>query len=228
VTGDVGFGGLSGSGDSNGSKISTTQTASSQGTSNTQGKTCESPGAVISRMSSQNGVCGNTSCTKLSGCNYKQYESVIATYTGNDTRLKKMAIVVLCIESGGNQRASNNNPDGTYDCGLMQINQKAPCTDSSFNIEYNIQKGVDKLRYALSKSSQVYPGVPVEATVFSSYNCCSNGTIPGSPSNDCTPQAGFPSTLPKWACPINPGEGKYNMCSVKSYACEASACFNQL
>jgi hypothetical protein len=40
--------------------------------------------------------------------------------------------------------------------------------------------------------------------------------------------SGFPSSIPKWACPINPGTADLNMCSVKSYVCELSSCLNSL
>ena len=84
------------------------------------------------------------------------------------------------------------------------------------------------MKQKISASSQIYQNIPVETGPFSAYNCCANKTIPNSPSADCTPANGFPFSIPKWACPINPGEGDFNMCSVKSYACELSVCMKQL
>lgn len=227
VTGDVGLDGLRTGGASSTPVVGTGgQVGSGAGAGS--GIMCESKESVIGKMTSSGGVCSGITCTKLSGCNYSTYIPLIDKYTPGNTLLKKMTIVAICVESGGNKTASNKNPDGTYDCGLMQVNQPGACDISSFDPEINIQKGVSRLKEKISNNNVSYPGVPVEATIFSAYNCCSNGTVTSAPSVDCTTASGFPSALPKWACPINPGEGAFNMCFVKKYSCEALACLNAL
>ena len=230
VTGEVGLGDLKVSGSSSGGGVARVipVTTTQGGTvSNTSSRSCESKDAVISRIQSGD-ACGGVSCTALSGCNYQQYLPIIEQVTGGDNQLRKMAIVTMCRESKANANAQNKNSDGTYDCGLMQINSRTPCDASIMSPSTNIQAGVQTLKTAINIGSQVYPGFPVEGNVFANYNCCSNGTKPSAPSADCTPASGFPSSIPKWGCPINPGTSDYNMCSVKNYACDLVACLKQL
>ncbi len=216
-----------------GSSSVITQQPTVTGTVSTAGsggntRTCESKESIITKMQSPGGVCAGTTCTVLSGCNYQQYNSYIDQAVGGDTKLKKMIIVTMCKESRGKVDANNRNENGTYDCGLMQVNQAGPCDASILDPATNIARGVAAMKEKINNTRQTYPNIPEETGPFSSYNCCANGTIPNAPSNDCTQAAGFPFTLPKWACPINPGDGAFNMCSVKSYVCELSVCMNQL
>jgi hypothetical protein len=192
-------------------------------------RSCTSVDAVKASLTSSSGICGNTSCTVLSGCNYQQYLPIIERETNGDTQLKKMIIVTMCKESRGRESAQNRNTNGTFDCGLMQIN-KSSCDQTILAPDANIREGVRLMKQKIS-AVQRYPviqNVPVTGNIFASYNCCANGTIPAAPSADCTPANGFPANFPKWACPLNPGEGTFNMCAVKSYACELTACLNQL
>lgn len=39
----------------------------------------------------------------------------------------------------------NKNPNGTYDCGYLQINQKTPCTAKSFDVAYQVESAYKKL-----------------------------------------------------------------------------------
>jgi hypothetical protein len=228
VTGDVGLeklktGGVVAVGGSNG----TTQDTSNHSSSGGSVKTCEQPSTIINNLSSSGGLCGNATCNALTNCNYEQYLPYIDKEIGNDAKLRKMVIVIMCKESKAKANSENQNGD-SFDCGLMQINQKTKCDQAILDPATNIQKGVSLLREKIRMSRQIYPGVPDEASVFASYNCCANGTPPNAESVDCTKQNGFPSKVPKWACPINPGESSYNMCSVKSYACELTSCLNSL
>ena len=111
----------------------------------------------------------------------------------------------------------------------MQVNQSTPCDSSSLDPQTNIARGVSKMKEKINSSSasQTYPNIPAEAGVFASYNCCANGTAPNSESASCKTSDGWPS-IPKWACPIDPGTGSSNMCAVKAYACELSACLEKL
>jgi hypothetical protein len=134
----------------------------------------------------------------------------------------------MCKESRAQVNAAGNNPNGTFDCGLMQINQPTPCDATILNPAENIRRGVALMKEKIRLTSQTYQNIPAETGPFSSYNCCANGTVPNAPSADCTTANGFPFAIPKWACPINPGESSSNMCTVKNYACELSVCMKQL
>ena len=174
------------------------------------------------------GICANTSCSLTACTTNSQYKTMIQNIAGSNW---KMALVLMCKESGGNKDAQNKNPNGTYDCGLMQVNQAAPCDATVLDPQRNIEAGVAKLQEKINSSVNAaqYPNIQVrpETAIFTAYNCCANGTIPNSPSVSCAQSDGWPS-MPKWACPIDPGEGKYNMCGVKAYACDLTACLTQL
>ncbi len=225
LTGDVSLEGLRNG--QFGSSINTTGVLTSSGSVGST-KACESPENVKTKINSPDGVCGGAICTALSGCSYQQYLPIIDQETSGDTTLKKMIIVTLCKESSARVDVQRKNADGTFDCGLMQINQKTPCDAAILVPSTNIKEGVRLMKQKISYTNQIYPGFPREAGIFSSYVCCSNGTVPNSQSADCTSANGFPSAVPKWACPINPGTGEFNMCSVKGYACELTACMKQL
>jgi hypothetical protein len=231
VSGTVGLDGLRANGNGGGIVQTGASGVTSTGYSGTS-RACDSTQAVLTKIQSSGGLCGGTTCTVLSGCLYNNYMSVIDQATGGDSNLKKIVIVTMCKESRGIPDAKNQNPDGSYDCGLMQINQKKPCEQnpSPASQEANIRAGVAKIKEALTTASHyaLVAGVPTQGGAFASYNCCSNGTKPAEPSADCTPANGFPTNFPKWACPINPGGSQYNMCSVKGYACELTACLGAL
>ena len=133
----------------------------------------------------------------------------------------------MCKESGARKDEQNKNPNGTYDCGLMQINQPTPCDAGILDTHTNIERGVSTMRSKIAAAGRLYTNIPAEAGVFASYNCCANGTVPNSESVSCKTSDGWP-TIPKWACPIDPGTGDFNMCGVKAYACELTACLKQL
>lgn len=224
LVGDVGLDGLR---VSRGVYTNGNMTFSPSGTS----RACESKESVVSSLSSPSGLCGNTTCSVLSGCNYQKYLATIKEESLRQGVDYKMVVVVMCKESNAIETATPKpNPDGTYDCGLMQINQKTPCTPSVLNPQANIAMGVNLLKEKMNSSSasRIYTGVPQKGGVFASYNCCSNGTIPNDPSTDCTQSSGFAGSIPKWACPINPGTSEFNMCGVKAYACELVSCLNSV
>jgi hypothetical protein len=230
LSGEVGFkdlrvgGYTSGGGGDFGGAGATGEIPRSTGTS----VSCESPQATISKLTAPGGICGGTQCTILSGCNYQKYLPTIkqeASRVGVDY---KLVIAIMCRESRASPIAQRKNTDGTFDCGLMQVNQKTACDASALEPSSNIARGAELLKRSVRSANQLYQNIPVEAGIAATYNCCSNGTVPNATSVDCTAQAGFPFPIPKWACPINPGEGKFNMCFVKGYSCEVSACLKQL
>jgi soluble lytic murein transglycosylase-like protein len=194
--------------------------------SNTQPSTCDTKENIIAKLGSSQGICGGASCSALTGCKYQQYLSIIQKESARQGVDQKLVIATLCAESkGNNSLAPNKNPNGTYDCGLMQINQPGACDSSSLDPATNIEAGVRHLKQTTASANQVYPNIPQVASIAAAYN---SGPAYNKPSADCTAQAGFSFTPPKWVCPINPGDGKYNMCAVKSYACGISACVEQL
>jgi len=165
-------------------------------------------------------ICAGVSCTN-GNCNTSAYDSLIAKYAGINNLDPKLVKSVLCNESGGNPSATSDHNA----CGLMQVMPRsgAGCAaDSRGNLtdpETNIRIGTEMLKGLYSQTSiQNYSTVTPNQMVFAAYNCCSNGDNPNAPSRDCG------SSVPKWACPINPGTSSYNMCSVKNYVCKISAC----
>jgi hypothetical protein len=189
---------------------------------------CSTKEEVITKLSSTSGICGGTTCSFLSGCNYSQYISIIKSEAAAAGVDPKTVAVIMCKESQAKPNAQRRNPNGTYDCGLMQVNQPGPCDTSSLDPQQNIRKGVALIKQKTSAVSQSYSGIPQRLGVFASYNCCANGTVPHSPSTDCSTANGFPFSIPKWACPLNPGDGQFNMCSVKNYVCGIDACLSQI
>ncbi|MBP6949158.1 MAG: transglycosylase SLT domain-containing protein [Candidatus Pacebacteria bacterium] len=197
---------------------------------------CNNSESVKSSVSpSGAGICAGTSCSLTSCINSNPYTNMIKTIAGPDW---KMALVIMCKESNGVQNAQfiNRNAAGvitSYDCGLMQINQATACNENPaiLDPQTNITRGVELLRGKIRASSnaQIYPALKVrpETAVFTSYNCCANGTVPNSQSESCKSADGWPS-MPKWACPIDPGPLPFNMCGVKAYACDLTACLDSL
>ncbi|MEN9881172.1 MAG: hypothetical protein RLZZ308_355, partial [Candidatus Parcubacteria bacterium] len=244
LVGDIGLEGLRIGGGAGTTQTTPTTPTNTTGGQTTQGgvvsssgsgssnRTCEAVESVRAKLQSSGGICRGATCTVLNGCNYQQYNSIIEKYTGSDTEsdieLKKMIIVTMCKESSARRDAQNRNSNGTYDCGLMQINQANGCDGIIMTPDENIRRGVEIMKQKKSLATQTYSNVPALAGVFASYNCCANGTVPNAQSADCNASSGFPNPIPKWACPINPGDSAYNMCSVKDYACGLVACMNAL
>lgn len=176
---------------------------------------------------------GGTICTD--GCNkvctnLVSYESFINTYASQNSLDSKVVKAIICRESDGNPSAINTT--GRLSCGLMQVETTvSDCTqDSRGNLldpEINIRVGARVLKQKLNQvAGYSYTNVTKNQLAFAAYNCCANGENPNSTSRDCNVANNW-GTIPKWACPINPGTGTYNMCDVKDYACKVSACVSR-
>ncbi len=170
------------------------------------------------------GLCGGTFCKGL--CNFKADIKQIAVSEARSAGVDPSIILALiCRESSGNPEAkgvhaNNGNPD----CGLMQINSQS-CTADIMDPTNNVRAGIQLYKAKLaSVSSYSYAGTNKPTLAFAAYNCCANGDNPNSKSADCNLGTGWSMDLPKWACPINPGTGSFNMCAVKNYTCDVTAC----
>ena len=193
---------------------------------------CISKEQTITNLSSSNGICGQVACRSLSGCLYQRYLPVIKEEAARAGIDYKIVVAIMCRESSGHENPPQRtgvsaNSNGMDDCGLMQINRPAGQCASILPPRENIREGIQKLKQKMNTSTaRIYPGVLPITNAFADYNCCGGGDVASSPSADCGPISGFPGEIPKWACPINPGSGPYNMCGVRDYACEVASCIN--
>ncbi len=184
--------------------------------------------AFKSSLTDKDGICSKETCTILSNCDTKYFKTIkeLASAQGVDY---KIVIVAMCKESGGRMpiKPNENKVDGkvvSVDCGIMQINRGSGClpSDNSPDQTQNIKDAIQLIKDKISVTSTLTPGVPSEAKLFASYNCCGTDPLPNTPSSDCKSSDGFSDNFPRWACPINPG----GMCTVKSYACETFKCLS--
>ncbi|MCK9378900.1 MAG: transglycosylase SLT domain-containing protein [Candidatus Moranbacteria bacterium] len=205
---------------------STTTTTTTTGTT-VASAAVDSSGVCLNASDPGTQICAGFACKT---CNLDSYLTAIntaATQFAIDVNFVKG---IICRESSGNTNAQKNESDGTMSCGLMQINvtTQTECDYWKTHPAENIQKGTEllggKIAQAKTKmSAQDYTTVTIEEMAAAAYNCCANGEDPNSPSNDCTSATGW-NSIPKWACPIEPGVGDFNMCAVKDYACSVAAC----
>jgi hypothetical protein len=139
----------------------------------------------------------------------------------------KVVKAVICRESGGDPNAVNTH-GSVPSCGLMQVNVSSgtSCTSDPrygnlLDPENNIKVGTSLLAGKIANISGRNYGLGITPyhLAFAAYNCCgTTGENPNDNSRDCG------STVPKWACAVNPGTGTYNMCAVHDYACDVQAC----
>ena len=189
----------------------------------TGGAACTDPNAFRANLTNGGKVC-NTNCpsTACRSQVLSQYGAVIDQNGGAANR--NVIAAIICRESQGNPSARSF--DGG--CGLMQITNSAwtgSCPATILDPQENIRQGVALYNQKLSavQGRSYGGGITAEQMAFAAYNCCANGDNPNAPSASCRTADGWP-TLPKWACPIDPGVGTFNMCNVKNYACDVSAC----
>lgn len=187
------------------------------------GLMCQNPDAYKKHVQQGGAVCGTNACSLPAAEREKikkDYGSII------DDELKKAGLegysnVIIAIIS----RESHGNPNAKGDdggCGLMQITDGTCILDPRENIQKGIALYKQKLEAIQSKGYKYGNGITTKHLAYAAYNCCKNGENPNDESQDCKGD-GWPS-LPKWACPIDPGNGTFNMCKVKDYACVVAAC----
>ncbi|TSD00468.1 MAG: Uncharacterized protein Athens071425_613 [Parcubacteria group bacterium Athens0714_25] len=172
-------------------------------------------------------ICAGFACKT---CNLDSYLSAISSASVQFAIDANFIKGIIARESTCIATAQKNESDGTMSCGLMQINvsTQTECDYWKTHPAENIQKGTEILGGKVARArtimdAQDYTTVTIEQMASAAYNCCANGEDPNSPSNDCTSANGW-NLIPKWACPIDPGVGDFNMCAVKDYACSVTAC----
>ena len=221
---------VTGNADFSGIVVTSMKVGSQTPVSSTGSSSCPDENSFKSTVISNSNVCPQTTCTALVGCDTTTYSSLINNEASKQGVDPKVVTILMCRESKGIKDAKHvNDPPNSIDCGLMQINKpgSTSCDAIDFDPQTNIAKGVSLIKAKYSSISQSYQNISKDMLVFASYNCCSDGS-PNAQSSDCTPTSGYPYTLPKWACPINPGQTSTNMCFVRNYVCDVSACLSQL
>ena len=195
-------------------------------------RSCDSPAFIIEKINTNQNICSGQTCSKT--CNFTpEILSIVkeeSLKAGIDYRI---TLAIACRESSANPSAIGNHANNGYaDCGLMQINMKGvgggnTCTPAILDIHNNISEGIKQYKNKYNNISKSYNNVDKISQAFASYNCCANGDNPNDKSVSCDAGSGFTQSIPKWACPISPGNGSFNMCSVKNYACDVYTCINK-
>jgi len=202
----------------------TSSVTSSSGSS--LGSTCMNAEKIKTDLQGGASICGNTSCKKT--CSFSpEIKTIVNEEAKNAGVAPNIIFALMCQESSGDLAAQHRNDNSSYDCGLMQINGSS-CTPEILNPRNNVHSGVLLYKMkSLAVSAYSYRSVSPENMAFASYNCCGSEGTPNARSADCNTSTGFPFDLPKWACPLNPGTSQTNMCFVRNYACEVSACLDK-
>lgn len=193
------------------------------------GAACASPDTMKSSLNSGSPVCsGSCSLTSCMGKVMSKYGSIIngTSYVSGDSKKAKIIAAIICRESDGDEKTPNSSAGA---CGLMQLMpDELKSGDDCMNPTTNIVRGAEvygkKLQQVGGKS---FDGqITQEQMASAAYNCCKDGTNPNDQSQSCQQSDGWKS-IPKWACPIDPGpDPKGNMCTVKDYVCDIAACIS--
>ncbi len=193
-------------------------------TQNTNSPSCSNPEQMKQTLARNGGqVCSGAVCKGV--CRFDPGVRRIAIDEAQKAGVEYgIVLALICRESSGIIDKIGTLAKRGVDCGLMQINSTT-CTQSIMDPATNIRLGIDKYKKALaSASSYNYVGIQKQTLAFASYNCCVEKTSPNAASSDCNTKTGWVNDLPRWACPTNPGEKPFNMCDVKNYACDVTAC----
>lgn len=204
-----------------------TSTTTSTTSSTVASAAVDSSGDCVNASDPGTQICAGFAC-KI--CNLDSYLSVIDTAAAKYSVDANFIKGIISKESTCIATAQKDESNGTLSCGLMQINvsTQTECDYWKTHPAENIQKGTELLSVKISQAQTKlnalkYTTVTAEEMASAAYNCCANGEDPNSPSADCTSATGW-NSIPKWACPIKPGIGEFNMCAVKDYACSVTAC----
>ncbi len=179
------------------------------------GDSCADVNAAKAQLSGGGQICaGIGSCPT---CDTSPWQTSIAKYSDIYNVPESLIKAIIAMESRCNPNAGS--VDG-LSCGLMQ-----PIGACSLNPDTNIQQGTKVLAdaYSSAKSlkSRYGNAATVEELTYAIYNA---GIRQSGSSVDCKVSDGWPA-IPKWGCPIRPGEGRYNACFIKGKACNFGKCF---
>lgn len=204
--------------------LTTPNPSAGTGRPGTATPTCIHPELYKGMLRDGDGFCSRAFCKGL--CKFSPAIKQLAVTEARSASVDPGIILALiCRESSGiPTKIGNHANNGKSDCGLMQINSPS-CTPEIMDPTNNVRAGIALYKAKLSSvSAYSYTGADKPTLAFAAYNCCANGDNPNSKSADCNLGTGWPVDLPKWACPVNPGTGSFNMCAVKNYACDVTAC----
>ncbi len=177
---------------------------------------CEDSTAVQQRVEGGGQVCQTTSCQSCGNKYDTEIQKAIAANGANG--IISVSLIEGLIFRESTCGVNMVSTDGA--CGLMQVlpSSSGYTCSELMDTQTNINAGVKILKNNITSAlGNGYSSVTSIQMGLASYNCCENGDNPNSQSVSCD----FWSVkVPKWGCPINPGE----MCDVKDYACNISAC----
>lgn len=205
-----------------------TGTATSTGPATGGGALCTDPVALKSALAAGKTVCAGDSFSCPSICDTSRWNGAIAVASAKYGVAESFIKLIISKESACNPTAVGR----TGDCGLMQVKPSGvgntSCLGPAFNLtdpDVNIDQGTKFLAAAFSSASSLlakYGATTTkEALVAAQYN---GGAGNNASSVDCKTADGWP-VISKWGCPINPGEGEFNACAIRRYACSVQACF---
>lgn len=212
-----------------------TNVSSTSGVSNGGGggAACEDIAAAKQRLGSDSigTVCNGTGSCKR--CDTSEYDSLIDSAASTSGMSAAFIKAIIARESSCNKNAVKGESDGTQSCGLMGVNTRS----SSHSCEQlkdpstGISEGVRILKssYVSAQSlvSKYGNTVTVNELAAAIHNAGPGDSAASSQvsGKGCLTSEGW-KVIPKWGCPIAPGEAEFNACDIRDYACDVGACVN--
>ena len=188
------------------------------------GAACENIDAARARLSAGGTVCnGSGSCPS---CNTQPFDSLIERYAKQYKVSPGLIRGVIARESSCDRIKEKKESDGSSSCGLMQVNTRsstyscAQLKDSATGIMEGTRILAAAYSTAQSLKAKYGNRVTVNELAAAIHNA---GAGESAASVDCSSASGWP-TIPKWGCPINPGNAQFNACAIRDYACNVGAC----
>lgn len=192
------------------------------------GAECTDPAQLKDALSKGGTVCSGGSWSCPAQCDTTPWQDAISAAAAKYHISETFIRLIIAKESSCNSGAVG--PTG--DCGLMQVKPSSVgnsgCLGPSVNLtdpRVNIDQGtkilVSAVNEAASLESKYGATTKKESLAAAIYNA---GSGQSGSSVDCKTSEGWP-VIPKWGCPINPGEKEFNACDIRTYACNVQACF---
>lgn len=180
------------------------------------------------RLASPGGkMCGNTPLCSSWACDTTPWNAFIEKYRGDIP----LAFVKAVIAKESSCRVNPGAMDGKS-CGLTQVKFSSvgntDCAGPAMNLndpETNIREGMKILKTAWdTAASYDYTAIGIKRQEIA-YVIYNSGVKDIEQSSDCKASDGWPAKFPRYACPIKPGDTKYNACYIREQACKVGACF---